>query len=546
MDIHQTLKAHFDSHDDITLLPASHAIDAYGGTTFSDKQLLTGAIKVHHKRVIPLVLSLANSLNFAVHPVSSNKNWGYGSITRDSADRPVVLLDLSGLCKISPTSKELGLITVEPGVTQQMLYDYLQENEWPHMVPVTGAGPTCSVLSNALERGYGITPHTDHFYACTALKGYLPHPELCEQEYASAVSALDKTSEDFIDKTFKWGLGPYLDGLFTQSNLGIVSEMTIRLARKPNAFSAFYIQVFDGDNFEDSVNFIRTLLESQAGLVGSINLMDKRRLVSMTCQNPNMHDTPIMPLTDEQVNSLAASKRLPEWMIVGSIYGDQPVVNYVKKYIKHHARPLGKVLFSDSLLLKFARRFATLPLDFLPAFKDIKTQLSSLQEGVEIMLGKPNQVALPLPYWRNPTKQPDKSNLLHPADDECGLLWYAPLIAMNPKTLSGFVEFVRRTMLAYDLDPFITFTNLKHDCIDSTVPLVFDKRDPVQVEKAHACLRALIDEGCEQGFVPYRLPVTEQARLDKQTPFWQSVDVIKKAVDPNNILSPGKYDASEA
>ena len=68
MDIHQTLKAHFDSHDDITLLPASHAIDAYGGTTFSDKQLLTGAIKVHHKRVIPLVLSLANSLNFAVHP----------------------------------------------------------------------------------------------------------------------------------------------------------------------------------------------------------------------------------------------------------------------------------------------------------------------------------------------------------------------------------------------------------------------------------------------------------------------------------------------
>lgn len=412
------------------------------------------------------------------------------------------------------------------------------------MVPVTGAGPTCSVLSNALERGYGITPHTDHFYACTALKGFLPHPALCEQEYASAVSALDKTSEDFIDKTFKWGLGPYIDGLFTQSNLGIVTEMTVRLARKPNAFSAFYIQVFDGDNFEDSVNFIRTLLESQSGLVGSINLMDKRRLVSMTCQNPNMHDTPIMPLTDEQVNSLAASKRLPEWMIVGSIYGDQPVVNYVKKYIKRHARPLGKVLFSDSLLLKFARRFATLPLDFLPAFKDIKTQLSSLQEGVEIMLGKPNQVALPLPYWRNPTKQPDKSNLLHPADDECGLLWYAPLIAMNPTTLSGFVEFVRRTMLAYDLDPFITFTNLKHDCIDSTVPLVFDKRDPAQSEKAHACLRALIDEGCEQGFVPYRLPITEQARLDKQTPFWQSVDVIKKAVDPNNILSPGKYDAS--
>lgn len=544
MDIYLALKEHLGEHPNTQLLPASQAESIYGGTTFSDNQTLASAIKITDREVIPAVLSLANQLNFVVHPVSSNKNWGYGSITPDHANRPVVLLDLSGLCQIEASNKELGLITIEPGVTQQMLYDYLKKNNWCHMVPVTGAGPTCSILSNALERGYGITPHTDHFYACTALKAYLPHPDLCKHQYASAVSSLDKTEADFIDKTFKWGLGPYVDGLFTQSNLGIVSEMTIRLAKKPNAFSAFYIQVFDGEKFEESVEFIRTLLESQAGLVGSINLMDKRRLVSMTCQNPNMQQSPIAPLTDEQVNSLAKSKRLPDWMIVGSIYGDQPVVNYVKRYIKRQAGGLGKVLFSDSPLLRFARCFARLPLDFIPAFRDIKAQLASLEEGVEIMLGKPNQVALPLPYWRNSTKQPDKSVTLHPADDQCGLLWYAPLIAMNPSTLSTFVEFVRRTMLAFDLDPFITFTNLKHDCIDSTVPLVFEKGDPEQVEKAHACLRQLIDEGCKQGFVPYRLPVSEQARLDKDTPFWKSVDVIKRAIDPNNILSPGKYDAS--
>ncbi|MFS1704237.1 FAD-binding protein [Alteromonas sp. AMM-1] len=543
MDIYQTLRNHFDSHPHAVIISTEHAIKAYSGTTFSDHAALAAAIKISHREIIPSLLALANSHNFVVHPVSSNKNWGYGSITQDSANRPIVLLDLSGMCQITPTSKSLGLITIEPGVTQQMLYDYLQEQDWQHMVPVTGAGPSCSVLSNALERGYGITPHTDHFYACTALKAFIPHPDLCQQEYASAVSALDKSEDDFIDKTFKWGLGPYLDGLFTQSNLGIVSEMTIRLAKKPNAFSAFYIQVFDAEKFKESVEFIRTLLESQAGMVGSINLMDKRRLVSMTCKNPNIDQSPIMPLTDEQVNSLAAAKRLPEWMIVGSIYGDQPVVNYVKKYVKRHARKLGRILFSDSLLLKMAHRFASMPLDFIPMFKDVKAQLTSLQEGVEIMLGKPNQVALPLPYWRNPSKQPDKALPLHPADDQCGLLWYAPLIAMDPSTLSHFVDFVRNTMLRFELDPFITFTNLKHDCIDSTVPLVFDKQDPAQTEKAHACLRALIDEGCKQGFVPYRLPVTEQARLDKGTPFWQSIKVIKQAMDPNNILSPGKYDA---
>ena len=36
-------------------------------------------------------------------------------------------------------------------------------------MPVTGAGPNCSLLANALERGYGITPPTDHFGAVTRL-----------------------------------------------------------------------------------------------------------------------------------------------------------------------------------------------------------------------------------------------------------------------------------------------------------------------------------------------------------------------------------------
>jgi 4-cresol dehydrogenase (hydroxylating) len=98
-------------------------------------------------------------------------------------------------------------------------------------------------------------------------------------------------------------------------------------------------------------------------------------------------------------------------------------------------------------------------------------------------------------------------------------------------------------MLNYGLDPLITFTNLKHDCIDSTVPLVFNKQSEEDEKKAINCLHELITEGCKQGFVPYRLPIHEQQQLDKTSAFWQTIKVIKNAVDPNNILSPGKYDS---
>ena len=176
MDIHNQLSLICQSGT-ATLIDSEKAVELYGINTFGQPQRFAGAIKVFEESVIPQLLKLANTAGFKLHPVSTNNNWGYGSILVNKV--PVYLLDLSPLNSITPTNKKLGLITIGPGVTQQQLHDYLNEENWPHMVPVTGAGPSCSLVSNALERGYGITPYTDHFYACNALKAYLPHPELC-------------------------------------------------------------------------------------------------------------------------------------------------------------------------------------------------------------------------------------------------------------------------------------------------------------------------------------------------------------------------------
>lgn len=511
----------------------------YGLSTIGSKHLFVGVIKPRIRQAISSVLSLANELAFHIIPVSSNKNWGYGLST--NAEKPVVLMDLQALNAIIDTDKSLGLITLEPGVTQQMLSDYLEQNGWDYMVPVTGAGPHCSIVSNALERGYGITPHADHFQACTALKAFLAHPDYCEQEYQSAVSDLDNSGDDFIDKSFKWGLGPFLDGIFTQSNMGIVTEMTFRLAQRPEGFCAFYIQIFNPNLFEDGVAFIKRIMQTFAGNIGSVNYMDRRRLLSMTVDNPNLHKDSDTYLSDVQVDELAKQNRTPHWLIVGSIYGTQDIVDAVKKSIKKSAKPLGQVLFSDSLIISFGKKVANSVLAKVPLIQKLKTQLDTIDEGIGIMLGKPNQVALPLAYWRNREITPDKNLRLNPAADGCGLLWYAPLVRMNPQVLEQFVYFVRSTLHKFDLDPFITFTNLRHDCIDSTVPIVFNLKSKSETERAKKCLSELIDKGREHGFVPYRLSAEEQIRLNKSSIYWDTVKHIKTALDPNGIISPGRY-----
>lgn len=364
--------------------------------------------------------------------------------------------------------------------------------------------------------------------------------------YTSSIAELDNTTEQLADKSYKWGLGPYLEGLFTQSNLGIVSQMTIRLAKKKPAFISFFIQLPSDSLLEPVIPLIQKVLSDYEGIVGSINLMDKRRLLSMFAENPNGGQCHRV-MTNKQVDILAKEWQTPSWTIVGSIYGSQKVVNVVKNEIKKiFSQCQNKSIFSDSILITLGNKLTNvLPKHLMasvPFLKKVEYQLSSFEKGKEIMLGKPNRVALKLAYWRHADVSKFNGKYINPAKDKCGLLWYAPLIPMNPKAMREFVNFVRKTCPKYNIEPFITFTNLRHDCIDSTIPITFDSTNPIAVNDAHNCLKELVEQGLALGYVPYRLNIDQQQwLLDKNTPFWKTVNKLKGVLDPQNILSPGRY-----
>lgn len=512
------------------------------------KRQLMAVITLSHLSEIKSILDLANqyandpSLSFSLYPISTGNNWGYGTSQPAGTSKNIILLDLGRLTSISYFDSELGLVTIEPGVTQQQLSDYLLQHGYEYMVPVTGAGPSCSILANALERGYGITPYTDHFAAVTSIQGYWANGI----PYQSAVYELDASEDKLVDKTFKWGLGPYLDGLFSQSNLGIVSQMTIRLAKKKPGFTSFFIQMEEDSLLEKAVPLIRQVLQDYEGIVGSINLMDQRRLLSMFAKNPNGYDAHQV-MQSQDVKTLAEDFKTPSWTIVGSIYGSTAVVKVVKNEIDLIFKTLPcKRIYSNSLAISLPNKVINLLPSWLinniPALNKIAEQLASFNLGKEIMLGKPNKVALKLAYWRHKEAESFDKSTLSPGKDGCGLLWYAPLIPMKVAKIREFVAFIRQTCPKFNIEPFITFTNLKHDCVDSTIPIVFDLSNPQAVEDAHNCLKALVEEGLKKGFVPYRLNVDQQQwLLDKDSDFWKIVNKLKSQLDPYNILSQGRY-----
>ncbi len=509
----------------------AEAKDRYGRDTDAALRSAPIALCPRSTEQVVCLVDIARQHRVPLHPVSTGRNWGYGTAT-PSADEGV-LVDLSGMNRIVAFDAELGTVTVEPGVTQGDLRRFLDEQGLPFMVPTTGAGPSCSLLGNALERGYGVTPHADHFGAVMSLEAVLPEGRV----YRSALAEL---GGEEIDQLFKWGLGPYVDGLFAQGGLGIVTRATIVLARVPEEVAAFYFWVEDDARLEAAVERVRNVLRSVGNITGSINLMNRRRILSMTIPHPGDPNARGEVLDDETVARFAKQHRVAAWTGMGTIYGPRHVVRAVRRMIRKEIRPLTRrLLFLRPSTVRFLEKL----LRVLPrrARQRLGALVATLESSFEVLTGRPNEVALPLCYWRAGTRAPE-GRPLDPARDGCGLLWYAPLVPMRPEAVRRYTAMVDRICVAHGIEPLITLTSVSDRCFDSTVPLLFDRDDPAAVARAHACYDALLAEGCKSGFLPYRVGPRFRDRLVRpELPFWQLATRIKEAVDPQHLIAPGRY-----
>lgn len=139
---------------------------------------------------------------------------------------------------------------VEPGVTYFALYEEIQARGFKHLwvdVPDIGGG---SVLGNAVDRGVGYTPYGDHWTMHSGMEVVLPTGEVIR----TGMGALPGNNSWQL---FPYGFGPTpeydpllligrlqansrtFSGLFSQSNLGIVTKMGFGLMPNPGGYESY-------------------------------------------------------------------------------------------------------------------------------------------------------------------------------------------------------------------------------------------------------------------------------------------------------------------
>lgn len=507
------------------------AVDyAYGSDTCGSHRHIAAALQIRECSQVSEAMQIAHRHRVPVYPVSTGQNWGYGTAlpARDGC----VILDLSALNKIVDFDEALGVVTLEPGVTQDMLMAFLDAGNHPYMVPVTGAGPSCSLVGNALERGYGVTPCADHFAAVTDIEAVLPDGTLYR-------TALREAGGEDLARLFKWGIGPYSAGLFSQGGFGVVTRMSIVLSRRPECIKACFFSLSGDDLLEPAVDAVRSLLVKLPGTLGGINLMNQHRVLSMSAPFPSGELGPdgLIPL--DVVAQLGRQYKITPWTGFATLYGTRRMVAAAQREIKAALSGVAsRMVFFTPERAKTLHKVAK----WMPGAvgKRIESVTEKLALALELVAGRPNETALPLVYWRHPKTQ--KGVLKNPARDGCGLVWYAPLVPMRPAGVRAYANMVKEITRKHGMEPLITFTSINDRVFDSTVPLLFDKDAPLAVASVQACYAELFETGRKNGWFPYRVGIDVMQRLlALQTDSKAFHSRLQAGLDPYDLLAPGRY-----
>ncbi|KAE8323154.1 hypothetical protein BDV39DRAFT_196138 [Aspergillus sergii] len=470
-------------------LPGPENQESYGDpfTTTTATQP-SGAVRPQTVEEVQEIVKLANKHKVYLWTISRGKNLGYGgssAVVKDS-----VVLDLHRMKKIIEVNEEYGYAVVEPGVSFFDIYEEIQRrglNLWPS-VPAIGWG---SVLGNTMDRGFGYTPNGEHSQSQCGLEVVLPTGTLLR----TGMGAM-KDNKAFA--LYKGGFGPGLDGLFYQSNLGIVTKLGIHITPAPEAYATVEVSV---PQEQDLIPLVGTLsdLMRRSIILNSPSIANIFR-IALTSSVPEVHAkiAPYMKPNSYVPYSVLEEVRRQQnwgfWKAYFSLYSSVEMLPALFKTIQRAFAPITGVKITW-------REFPGAP------GRAISTAEIKAEE---------------IPHSGIPTLEPLKV-LNSRSEDGGGHIDYSPIIPPSGRELYEWYLTAKQRRLTQKL-------------------IIYTLREEARVQELYS---RLAQDGARQGYMAYRTHVGYMGELARKLNFNESAfgkftRLLKDTLDPNGILSPGK------
>jgi 4-cresol dehydrogenase (hydroxylating) len=464
----------FTSDADIALY--RDAYSPYWGET--EERLASAAVAPYTLEEVQAVVRAANEFRVPIYPISTGRNLAYGGAAPVHSGS--VVLDLKRMNRVLEVDEKRAYALVEPGVSYFDLYNYIEERELALWIdpPDPGWG---SVIGNALDGGGGWTasPFRDHFGS---------H---CGMEVVTAEGDVVRTGMGAVPKAQtwqenKWGFGPWIDGLFRQGNMGVVTKMGFYLMPRPEAHVSGTASV---PNEADVIP-----------LVDTFNLLENQHMVNGSTQ----------------LGSAGSG-----WSLQVPIYGPEKVIRAQLEYARAKFEAIPGCTFTETAVTR------------IPLSEADRARVRLVNFGI------PNLSTFGL--IGRTQFQPNPAG---------GHIDFSPIVSRRGEDILKFRRFYQETLPRISngenlgvLGP-VFMTNWERTMVGLFMFPI--SKNPDENRKVRNLFHQLVELMAEEGWAEYRAPAVYQDAVSDTYGFNDNAlrrfrEKIKDAVDPNGIISAGRY-----
>lgn len=469
-----------------------------------------------------------------LYPFSTGLNYGYGG--RSPVTGGCLLVDLgamNGIRNAAAISLDNPVAIVEPGVTQRQLHDFLEQHCPALTFNVTGSAADTSILGNALERGVGyFGPRKEDLFGLEVVCG---SGELLRTGFR-------RLGDDSpLAHSHPYGLGPMLDGLFFQGNYGIVTSACFRLIPKRPQMVALSLGLRREDDFPAFIDTLAGL--KRAGLLDTVThvanrdrthaslMYGIRRYLEQECgMAPDRAD-------GESRRALALVAP-GEWTSLGALAGTRAQLKANLAEIRRRLAPIARVRIITDRKLDVA--YALMHrLRRWPFARANAAAIAAIRPLHVLALGIPTDAPVDNLLWHFgradlPATRLDAS----PA----GILYICPALPLDGRFADQVIKDMKAIAAARQHRLYATVNIETASSLVAVINLLFDRTDADATARAQLCARELFDYLHGRKLEVYRARADMMADIVAADPgYWSIVRDLKRTLDPDNIIAPGRY-----
>ncbi len=478
--------------------------------TLSVSRSVVGVVYPRTMQQLQRIVKAAGQFSIALYPVSQGKNIGYGDMTPTGNDQLVVVL--KHLNAIREFDEINGEVVVEPGVTQIQLAQYLKEKNAKYWADATGASPEASLIGNTLESGFGHTPLGDH------------RKHILQMQVMLADGSILETAE-------MPAIGPDLAQLFVQSNFGIVTAIRIPLFPIPEKTVTFTISFADDQAFYSGISILSALRKD--GTIASLAHTGNATRALMTSSRFPANRDRSQILNESDCHAILNEKSpidFGAWATIGGIYGYKSDVRNKQKRMQKTLKGIAEIKFFSDEKINFLNKLLHSKLSLkIKSLDFIRGSFASLKALHEIIRGQPSYYPSKNIFWR-----------VNKAEN-LGLIWHAPVIPATNADCSALLEAARGVYAKYQFEMPVTLTLINAKFMTAVFNISYDKTDSAQTARAHAAYKDLSTITNQLGYLPYRCGLISDPTINYNSKQFEFLQKMKFALDPKNILAPGRY-----